>query len=118
MSNDVNFVIFPGGERLVRNDDEAAAKAEALRLGLLPELIVQLRSRTGQRGAAGIARDGDRIVAVVVWAGFKSASDNGWITLTATPACEKTADWLVRIAHTLIDATSVQFMERGSPWRN
>ena len=118
MSNDVNFVIFPGGERLVRDDDEVLAKAEALRLGLLPELMAQLRSRTGQRGAAGLARDGDRLVAVVVWAGFAAESDNGWITLTATPACEKTADWLVRIAHTLIDATTVQFIEGGSPWRN
>jgi len=118
MSYDVNFLILPSGERLVRSDDEGSAKAQTLRLGLLPALCAQLRSRTGQRGAAGIAWDGDRIVAIVVWAGFASASDNGWITLTATPACEKTADWLVRIAHTLIDATSVQFIEGGSPWRN
>ena len=26
MSGDVNFVILPGGERLVRDDDEGAAK--------------------------------------------------------------------------------------------
>lgn len=118
MPSDVNVVIFPDGTRLVRNDDDAAAKAEALRLGLLPALSAQLRQRTGKRGAAGIARDGDRLVAIIVWAGFESASDNGWITLALTPACEKTAGWLMRITHNLIDATTVQFMEGGAPWRN
>ena len=117
-NNGVNLLIFPDGTRLVRNDDEAAAKAEALRLGLLPDLSAQLRQRKGQRGAAGIARDGDRLVAIVVWAGFEAASDNGWITLTITPACEKTAGWLVRITHNLIDASSVQFIEGGGPCRN
>ena len=118
MTADVNFLIFPDGKRLVRNPDTAAAKVEALRLGLLPGIMAELRRRSGTRGAAGIARDGDRLVAVIAWEGFKHASDNGWITLTVTPACQKTANWLMAVARTLIDATGPARLEGGSPWRN
>lgn len=118
MSAAVNMVLLPGGHRVVGSDDDAAVKAEALRLGLLPALSAALKKRTGQRGAAALARDGDRLVAIIAWAGFPSDADNGWASLSVTPACEETSTWLVAVAHRMIDATGVRFMEGGAPWRN
>lgn len=117
MNAPVNVLILPSGAHVVRGDDDATAKAEALRLGLLPAVCAALRKHAGSRGAAGIARDGDRLVAVIAWDGFESAEDNGWASLSITPACEETANWLVGAVSRLIDATNIRF-EGGAPWRN
>lgn len=118
MSRAVKIYEMPGGERLVTNADDASAKAEALRLGMLSALEAALRKHEGQRCASAIARDGDRIVAIIAWAGFAEASENGWVSITATPACEKTADWLVRAAHRLIERPTIRHVEGGVPWKN
>ena len=116
MKASVKTYTFPGGERVVTNADDTSAKAEALRLGMLSALEAALRKREGQRCASAITRDGNRIVAVIAWAGFPAASENGWVSLTATPACEKTADWLVRAAHRRIESPAIRFVEGGAPW--
>jgi len=118
MKASVKVYTFPDGERLVTNADDASAKAEALRLGMLSALEAALRKHDGQRCASAIARDGNRIVAIIAWAGFAAASENGWVSITATPACEKTADWLVRAAHRLIERPAIRFVEGGAPWKN
>ena len=117
MTADVNVVVFPDGRRLVRNQDDATAKAEALRLGLFPGMVAELGKRSGQRGVAGLARDGDRIVAVIVWAGFAAASDNGWGTLSISPATEETAGWLSAVAHRIVGADTIR-IEGDGPWHN
>ena len=118
MNTDVKVYDLPGGERIVTDADDTSAKAAALRLGMLSALEASLRKHEGQRCASAIARDGNRMVAIIAWAGFPSASENGWVSLTATPACETTADWLVRAAHRLIERPSIRFVEGGAPWRN
>ena len=117
MSKAVKVMVSPTGERFVTNEDDARAKAEALRLGLLPSITAALRKHEGrQRCASGLVRDGDRLVAIIAWQGFASEKDNGWISVTATPACEKTADKLVELARQLTNATSIRFVEGGAPW--
>ena len=49
---------------------------------------------------------------------FKSDTDNGWASMSVTPACEETADWLLNLTRQVIDATSIQFIEGFSSWRN
>ena len=88
-----------------------------MRLGLLPSMMAQLGKRSGERGVAGLVRDGDRIVAVIGLAGFKSAHDNHWFTLSISPACEESVELLSALAHKLVDADSIR-LEGGSPWRN
>jgi hypothetical protein len=118
MTERVNTLLLPAGHRVLRNDDDASVKAEALRLGLLPTLSAELNKRRGQRGAAALARDGDRLVAILAWAGFASETDNGWTSLSVTPGCEETAEWLVALAHRLIEKPDVRLLEGGAPCRN
>lgn len=118
MSKAVKVYELPGGERIVTNADDASAKAEALRLGMLSALEASLRKHEGQRCASAIARDGNRIVAIIAWAGFTAASENGWVSMSATPACERTAGWLVQAAHRLIERPAIRFVEGGAPWQN
>ena len=94
MKGESHVLFFPNGGRLVSNLNDTAAKSEALRLGLLPGMLEALGKRAGQRGVAGVARDGDRIVAIIAWEGFKSPSDNGWGSLSISPATEATASML------------------------
>ena len=77
-----------------------------------------LRERPAQRGAAALTRDGDRLLAIAAWAGFASEEDNGWASLSVTPTCNETADWLVAVAHRMNNATGMRFPERSSPWKN
>ncbi|MEA3212343.1 MAG: hypothetical protein QOE70_5400 [Chthoniobacter sp.] len=111
MIEGVNVMLPPAGYRVVRNGDDASVKAEAQRLGVLTALNTQLNARAGQRAAAALARDGDRLVAILAWAGFESNVDNGWASLAVTPACDATADWLVAVAHQIIDVADVQMLE-------
>ena len=118
MTHAVNEVHLPGGYRVVGNHDDTSVKAEALRLGVLSALSAELRKTTGQRGAVVLARDGDRLVAIAAWAGFASAVENGWASVSVTPVCEETAAWLVAIAHRLVDGDGMRMLERSAPWRN
>ena len=79
---------------------------------------VALQERAAQRGAAVLTRDGDRLLAIVAWAGFASEEDNGWASLSVTPACNETADWPAAVAHRMINGTGMRFLERSSPWKN
>jgi hypothetical protein len=119
MSEGDNVTLLPGGGRLVRSEDEAKVKAEALRLGILPEVSAVLKQHRGRpHVAAGIRQEGNRIVAIIAWAGFDAAADNGWMSLTATPACDKTASLLLKIAAELTNARRIQMVEGGSSWRS
>lgn len=111
MTERVNVVLLPAGYRVVRNEDDASVKAEALRLGVLDALNAQLNARDGQRAAAALARDRDRLVAILAWAGFESDVDNGWTSLAVTPACDETVDWLVAVAHQIIEVADVRMLE-------
>ena len=70
-----------------------------------------------QRVAAALTRHGDRLLVIVAWAGFASEENKGWASLSVTPTCNETADWLV-VAHRMINATGMRFLERSSPWKN
>jgi hypothetical protein len=117
MSDKINCLMLPGGTCIYQDTNDARAQSEALRLGLLPGMMAQLRKRSGQRGVAGLSRDGDRIVAIIAWAGFDAARDNGWATFSISPANEETAGFLSTMAHRMVDADSVR-MEGGPAWRN
>lgn len=117
MSATVKVYQMPGGERIVINTDDASAKAEALRLGLLSGLESSLREHEGQRSAGAITRAETCIVAIIAWAGF-TAADNGWVSLTATPASERTTDCLLRMVYRLIERPAIRFAEGVSPWMN
>ena len=106
MNTGVNFLIFPDGKRLVTNPDDTAAKSEALRLGLLSSMTAKLGEGSGARGVAGLARDGDKIVAVIGLAGFELARNNHWYTLSMSPFCEETAGFLSDLAYFIVGADS------------
>ena len=118
MSDDVKVMFLPGGERIVSDEDDARVQAEALRLGVIEQLSTAIRNGTGERGASVITRDGDRLVAIIRWAGFGKTSNNGWASLSVTPACEKTAGWLMNAVNILIDADRVAMLPGGPSWRN
>ena len=115
MTPRVKVMELPTGERLVTNEDDASG-AEALRLGLLPALNAALSKYPGQCCAAALARDGNRLVSVLVWKGFPTASRNGWVTVSATPACDRTAGWLLKLARIMTGSSKVHFIEGGAPW--
>ena len=117
MKGQSQVLMFSDGVRLVSELDDTAAKAEALRLGLLPGMLEVLAKRSGQRGVAGVARDGDRIVAIIAWEGFKSPTDNGWGSLAISPATEANAAWLSAVAHRIVQADSIR-MQGANPCRN
>jgi len=92
--------------------DEQHAKAEAERLGLMPGILADLNRCTGPVAAAGIARDGYRMIAVIVWERFTPPIVNGWATLTIQPACEESTEWLIRVTRLLIGGGSGRLEER------
>lgn len=114
----VNAMHLPGGERIVTDEDDVRVQATALRLGVLEQLSAAIRSGNGQRGASIIAKDGEQFVAVIVWAGFAKASNNGWASYAVTPANEKTAGWLMDACRVLIDADTVGLTPADTSWRN
>jgi len=116
MSKAVKVMVCPGGERFVIDEDNARAKAEALRLGVIEILSAELQKVTGSGAASVTMKDGDRLVMIVSWKGFASASENGWASVSVTPANEKTAAWLVMLAHRLAQATEIRMVEGGAPW--
>jgi hypothetical protein len=118
MSEDVKVMVCPGGERLVLDEDDARVRAEALRLGVIEQLSAAIRNGTGHRGASTITKDGERFVAIIVWAGFEKPSKNGWASISATPANEKTAGWLMDACRVLINADSVAMFPASASWRN
>lgn len=71
MNSDVKLTVFPGGERIVTDEDDVRVQATALRLGVLEQLSAAIRNGNGQRGASVILKDGPQFVAVIVWAGFE-----------------------------------------------
>lgn len=117
MRDDVNCLKLPNGAVLRADHNDARARAEALRLGLLPGMMAQLNSRAGTHGVAGVARDGDKVVAVIAWAGFESPTDNGWGTLSISPATDDMAGWLAMLAHRIVGADTVR-MEGACGCRN
>ncbi len=118
MSERVKVMECPGGERIVTDEDDLRVQATALRLGVLEQLSAAVRNGMGQRGASVITKDGDQFVAVIVWAGFAKASNNGWASYAVTPANEKTAGWLMDACRVLIDADTVGMMPADTSWRN
>src|SRR2546430_508516 len=118
MSAGVKIYALPGGERIISDEDDARVQAEALRLGVIEQVSTAIRNGTGQRGASVITRDGDRLVAIIRWAGFAKASNNGWASMSVTPACDKTAGWLMDAVNILIDADNVAMVPGGPSCRN
>lgn len=118
MDSDVKVMVCPGGERIVTDENDLRVQATALRLGVLEQLSAAIRSGNGQRGASVVVKDGEQFVAVIVWAGFAKASNNGWASYAVTPANEKTAGWLMDACHILIDADTVGLMPGDTSWRN
>jgi hypothetical protein len=108
MKTGVNALRTPDGDPVVWNFDDAAAKADALRLGLLPALSKAVRKGSGSRVRVALGKDGDRLVAIIVWEGFARASENGWASLSVSPACDRTAMWLVQVAQKLANSKNVQ----------
>jgi hypothetical protein len=118
MSSDVKVMVCPTGERIVSDEDDARVQAEALRLGVIEQVSGAIRTGTGQRGASVITRDGNRLVAIIRWAGFAKASNNGWASLSVSPANEKTAGWLMNAVNLLIDADDMGLLPADTSCRN
>lgn len=118
MTERVKVMVCPGGERIVTDENDLRVQATALRLGVLEQLSAAIRNGNGQRGASVIMKDGEQFVAVIVWAGFAKASNNGWASYAVTPANEKTAGWLMDACCILIDADTVGLMPGDASWRN
>jgi len=111
--------LLPNGGRIYRCNDDATAKAHAIRLGLYQHIIKNLSKQTGHRGAAGIAYDGPQLMGIVVWEGFETAQQNGWASLTISPACEENRFWLDIVVRKLINATEPARLEEGNwSWPN
>lgn len=118
MTDDVKVAVCPTGERIVIDEDDGRVQAEALRLGVIERIESATRNGSGQRGASVITRDGQRIVAIVRWAGFADASRNGWASVAISPANEKTAGWLVRAVKLLVGADTMALLPADGSWRN
>lgn len=118
MSERVKVMVCPTGERIVSDEDDARVQVEALRLGVIEQLSAAIRNGNGQRGASVITRDGNRLVAIIRWAGFAKASNNGWASMSVTPANDKTAGWLMDAVNILIDADTTALVPAPASWRN
>jgi hypothetical protein len=118
MSEDVKVMVCPTGERIVTDEDDARVQAEALRLGVIEQIAGAVRNGAGQRGASVVTRDGNRMVAIIRWAGFEKASNNGWASMAISPANEKTAAWLVRAVNLLIGADAMALLPADTSCRN
>jgi hypothetical protein len=118
MSKGINQVIFPDGRRLVRNCDDTNARAVAVRLGLYADIMAQLKGAKSPRGVAGMAVEGDQVVAIIAWAGFKRASDNGWGTLSMSPVREDTTSYLVALVQKIIGGDTWQMLQKEPPCHN
>ena len=118
MSERVKVLVCPGGERIVTDEDDLRVQATALRLGVLEQLSAAVRNGNDQRGASIITKDGAQFVAVIRWAGFAKASNNGWASFAVTPANEKTAGWLMDACRILIDGDTVGLTPADRSWRN
>ena len=118
MTESVKVMVCPTGERIVTDEDDARVQAEALRLGVIEQIAAAVRNGSGERGASVITRDGNRIVAIIRWAGFPKASNNGWASMAIWPATEKTAGWLVRAVNLLIGADAMTMLPADTSWRN
>lgn len=118
MSNDVKVMVCPTGERIVSDDDDARVQVEALRLGVIEQIATAVRNGSGERGASVITKDGDRFVAIIRWAGFAKASNNGWASMAISPANEKTAAWIMRAVQLAIDGGTTTLLPADRSWRN
>ncbi len=118
MTEGVKVMVCPTGERIVTDEDDARVQAEALRLGVIEQIAAATRNGNGQRGASVVTRDGNRMVAIIRWAGFPKASNNGWASMAISPANEKTAGWLVRAVNLLIGADAMTLLPADTSWRN
>ncbi len=87
------------------------AKARAQRLGLFTRIEADLNAQTGTRAAAGVGRDGEKHIAVVAWAGFANPLDNGWATLSITPASNENAAYLAIIVEQILWALKGKSVE-------
>ncbi len=74
-------IALPDGGVIYRCNDDAAAKAQALRLGMYPHLMASLGRQTGRRCAACLTYDEDTVLTVIVWEGFEGEHQNGWTAL-------------------------------------
>ena len=118
MCEDVKVMLCPTGERIVLDEDDTRVQAEALRLGVIEQIAAAVRNGSDQRGASVITRDAERMVAIIRWAGFPKASNNGWASMAISPANEKTASWLVRAVNLLIGADAMTMLPADRSWRN
>jgi hypothetical protein len=102
-----NTVIVPGVGSFVETKDNTAAKATALRLGVLDGLenaMKELSKRTvDPHGAFVIGRDRDTLFLIVKWAGFSNEADNGFVLVRAIPANERTIQVLIKTGQRLVE---------------
>ena len=118
MTEGVKVMVCPTGERIFTDEDDARVQAEALRLGVIEQIAGAIRNGIGQRGASVITKDGNRFIAIIRWAGFAKASNNGWASMAISPANEKTANWLMHAVKLLIDGGTTTLLPADRSWRN
>lgn len=75
------LIALPDGGVIYRCNDDDAARAQAVRLGMYPHLMASLGRQTGRRCAACLTYDEDTVITVIVWEGFEKEHQNGWIAL-------------------------------------
>jgi hypothetical protein len=111
------MMLLPGGLVVRQCNDDAKVKALAIRLGVYAQIVAGMRQDVARPACAAMCRDGDSLYAILLLSGWDDPKDNGWVALTATPACEQAVIVLERFVRTAVPGTPR--MEEGDrPWNN
>lgn len=84
--------------------DDQEVKAVAKRLDLYSQMVAGLGLEGADRGAAGLRRDGDSLIAILAWQGFADNHSNGWMSVKVTPVCDENCLLLEEFARVAIGA--------------
>ncbi len=108
---------LPGGLVLRQCNDDAEVKALAIRLGVYAQIVEAMRSGLPRPAAAALCRDGDTLHAILLLSGWDDPKDNGWVALSATPACEQGVALLERFVRTAV-AGAARMEEADRQWNS
>jgi hypothetical protein len=111
-------MLLPGGLVVRQCNDDAAVKALAIRLGVYPQIVAGMRSGLPRPASAALCRDGDTLHAILLLSGWADPKDNGWVALSATPACEQGQVFLERFVRTAIAGSTGRTEEAIQSWNN